>query len=119
MNDRVDEFHWSTPEEEDDAIMAEVRRNREALAARFGYDLRRMSEYAQWHQYTWGLPVVSFAAPPNPWLSRLVEQGDEKALRRAVRRIREHRFKQLGFNVRRLRRHPMWQPCGSDERLKR
>ena len=43
-----------------DPIVEEVRRAREALAAEFDFDLKRMSEHAQRDQYTWGHDVVSF-----------------------------------------------------------
>ena len=46
-----------------DPILAEVRRNREALAARFGYDIRRLMEYLNEEAKKSGRKVVTF--PPR------------------------------------------------------
>ncbi|MEP7247113.1 MAG: hypothetical protein ABI885_25985 [Gammaproteobacteria bacterium] len=48
---------------EDDDPLAEVRRLRMERGARFGFDLKRMSEYARWRQYTRGRPVVDLSRP--------------------------------------------------------
>jgi hypothetical protein len=47
-------------EEEEDPIVAEVRRVRDEIAASHGYDLRRIFEDARRRQHLSGHPVVSF-----------------------------------------------------------
>jgi hypothetical protein len=49
----------------DDAIVAEVRRVREKLAARFGYDVRAIGEDARKRERTSGHRVVDLSAKPR------------------------------------------------------
>jgi hypothetical protein len=60
-----------------DAIVAEVRQAREALAQRFNYDLRAMIQDARERQAAGGRQVVSFPPKParKPIPQRLPNQG--------------------------------------------
>ena len=48
-----------------DPIVEEVRRAREALAARYNHDVRRMSAAMRLQSRKWPAGVVSFADPPR------------------------------------------------------
>ena len=49
-----------------DDVVAEVRKTRERLAAKFNYDLKAIFADARKRQKDSGHPVVSFATTPKP-----------------------------------------------------
>lgn len=61
---------------DDDPIVAEVRRNREELAARFNYDLRAIFEDARRRQATSGRQYVSLPPRrPEGWTEPVKKAG--------------------------------------------
>ena len=65
-----------------DAIMAEVRRVREALASPFDFDLKALIEDARKRQAAGGRKVVSFPPTPlsEPSVKPMPHPAEEKAI---------------------------------------
>ncbi len=62
-----------------DPIVEEVRRAREALAARYNHDVRRMFAAMRLQSRKWPAGVVSFADPPRK-LKRVQQSAAEPAV---------------------------------------
>jgi hypothetical protein len=62
----------------DDPIVGEVRRIRDELAAKFGYNLRAIAEDARRRELESGRQLVSFARPKKGPEARLADSAEAR-----------------------------------------